>query len=1149
LKIDDFRRGVVRVCDGEGSTRGTGFFVSQSGHVLTCDHVVQGAPQLSVTLVDGRNIPATLAPELSVAELDFAVLNTNVMPDFVVPVEFAGAAGDSVWASGFQMQGQVTDALPSLGTISGQTALSYLYGDRAYNLPEILRLQDALVEPGISGGCAALQRDMVVVGAVNARLPAKGGFIVPFRAIRDQTCGLYKLLQQNRQTVPRYGKYLNWPALSELCRRSCDQAVVSLEKSGRYSRELYVERGSVNCALDRFVRRNKKSQQILPMIGQTGTGKTASAARMVEVLRATGVGQIATSLLFAYRLSPHPDGLAASVAADLSKANKEMPALSAADLMSAIAASPNSGLIVILDGLNELKGTIDDAREWLESTCDWIRQRSNIRLVVTCRPEYWSSTQELVDSDLLYSDEHSPYEGDAPLGPEGGQRFFELTDFTQEEANEASHRYRLPIREGANIFRHPLFYGIARKGEQSGTATPLSGDRLFGAYVEAVVNRVRSGSPHPPSSLAIRAMIERLATTLRANNSLWIDRTQFLDAFSADRSVADALLGEHLLVEGEEGVRFAFDETAHYFVAQVAAKEFDQKAAEGIDWRRFRKEDPIGADSMSFVVASLEAQGKTDSVAKILDGLAAQSHSEDEFESYRQQTLFLRLLQWLQAPAHYFSAIVIFVNACTSHPSRTRVHSLTPLIDLSGISSAQQMQLLSMLVRLENDRDNRWKDWKNLSESEFWNERSYLFGMATFRLSLKRVLERNPDITIPALIEWVKDQTKIFSDSPPSEATVSDVACGMLYHSADKWLEPIVDGLARIVQVDNAGFLIFEIVQKHPAEMLDVCERWASDGELAVTLPIRTAGILLEMCPKPAQTTRLVAILDTMLQQANSPDVQAAIADSFSRNPSTAPRALSMAEELLQEAFPVDPWLLRRLISLDPDRVFSLLDSIIVQGEGLNRREWATSALEELARIPGRVLKLLSVVESYLSRYPELGHSLGLVIEELLRATKIGSLEDDALDAWLRANYSKLPSNVRVPIIFGVFNRSGRDPAGIPLLRTVIAVETPEDNLGKLVELLSRSSLPMSTRLTLLKPCVQKFDEINPRYLGLLLAIEINRAEEFGRFLAEQVALDPTTWSSTVVEYSTRVLAGEDPLDTADRITTRELEGGGPGTD
>jgi hypothetical protein len=95
---------------------------------------------------------------------------------------------------------------------------------------------------------------------------------------------------------------------------------------------------------------------------------------------------------------------------------------------------------------------------------------------------------------------------------------------------------------------------------------------------------------------------------------------------------------------------------------------------------------------------------------------------------------------------------------------------------------------------------------------------------------------------------------------------------------------------------------------------------------------------------------------------------------------------------------------------------------------------------------------------------------------------KIGSSEDDALVAWLRANYSKLPSNVRVPIIYGVLNHAG--------VRGVVVQIQPAD---------VKAPPPP-------EPVVQKFDEINPRYQGLLFAITLSGDEKFGRFFAEQVA-------------------------------------------
>jgi Trypsin-like peptidase domain len=1133
LTIDEFRRGVVRVCDGEGSTRGTGFFVSQSGHVLTCDHVVEGAPQLSVTMADGRNVPAKLAPEFSLPELDFAVLSTDVAPDFVVPIEFAGAVGDAVWASGFQMQGQVNDALPTLGKIAGQTGLEYSFGDRVYKLREILRLEDALVEPGISGGCAALQSDIVAIGAVNAKLKDKGGFILPFRSIQDKTCGLYKLLQQNRQSIARCGKYVNWPAIRELCQKSSNQTLANLKTKGRYSTDLFVKRDAVDFVLNRFLLGNSR---ILAIVGQTGTGKTNCAAYVTETLSA----DFTTLLLLAYRLSPQVDGLAASVAANLSKADPTIPALASADVKRAIAEGPNRDLIIILDGLNELPGTIKAAAgEWIESTCEWLQANVGARLIVTCRPEYWNSAKKQFAADLLYTEQPAASDDEPQSGLRVGEQAFQLGDFTEEEAEEASRRYGFPMKEGANIFRHPLLYNIARKALAGGRTAMPSADRLFRDYIDAAVNEICIKT-EPQVAFIIRTTLESLAGTLRVNKSLWIDRVRFLDAFSADKSIAGALLGEHLLVEGEGGVRFAFDETAYYLVSQAASKELEIKTAEEIDWADFQKEDPIGADSMSFFIASLEARGKRGAVAKILNGLASQSHAGNDLEPYFLHTLFLRLLQWLRAPSAYFPAMLAFTESCISQSHGLGRHSLTELIDLSGISAAQQMQLLAIMVRRENDHRNRWKDWENLSESEFWNEGTYRLSITTFRLAVKKVLERDPDTAIAALLEWLKDTTRLESYSH-SEATVNDLACGILYHSASHWLDPIVDGLAGNQEVDNAGQLLFRIVRKHPLPMMDVCERWAKSGEFDPILLARVVGLLMSMGPQPELVARLVTIVDTTLQQSVSPDIEAAIAESLAADPSTAPRALDMAEKLMQKNYPVNPWLLSRLIPLDPDRVIVLLDSIIVHSRDLlDRRDSAVTALEELAKLPGRALPLLSMVEGYLATYPELSYHLSMAIEKLFYSTKPGTREGNAVDAWVRTNYLKFARNARKPVIFGVLDRAEKTPHGMPLLRTVIAAETQEGHLTYFLQELPNSRLPMEARLELLTAVAQRIDEKDPRNQSMLSAMIYCKDDAFSRFLAEAVAKDPTRWLPSVVEYSNRVNAGEEPYGAAYEISMRE---------
>ncbi|WP_433964609.1 hypothetical protein [Tunturiibacter gelidiferens] len=69
------------------------------------------------------------------------------------------------------------------------------------------------------------------------------------------------------------------------------------------------------------------------------------------------------------------------------------------------------------------------------------------------------------------------------------------------------------------------------------------------------------------------------------------------------------------------------------------------------------------------------------------------------------------------------------------------------------------------------------------------------------------MLERDPDTAIAALLDWLKDTMKLESSSH-SEATVSDVACGILYHSASRWL-------ARIPDIRNVRYLLIRIARQH----------------------------------------------------------------------------------------------------------------------------------------------------------------------------------------------------------------------------------------------------------------------------------------------------------------------------------------------
>ena len=68
---------------------GSGFVYDRDGHIVTNNHVIQGADQVNVILADGTSLPATVVG--SDSYYDLAVLHIDVPSDALTPLEL----GDS----------------------------------------------------------------------------------------------------------------------------------------------------------------------------------------------------------------------------------------------------------------------------------------------------------------------------------------------------------------------------------------------------------------------------------------------------------------------------------------------------------------------------------------------------------------------------------------------------------------------------------------------------------------------------------------------------------------------------------------------------------------------------------------------------------------------------------------------------------------------------------------------------------------------------------------------------------------------------------------------------------------------------------------------------------------------------------------------
>ena len=126
--------------------QGSGFIIDKQGHILTNNHVVEGAQSVEVTLSDRKNYKATVLGKDKAH--DIALLQINNAPD-LQPATLADSAhlmvGQRVYAIGnpFGFQGTMTR-----GIISALRSVQLPTGMKIENAIQT----DASVNPGNSGG-------------------------------------------------------------------------------------------------------------------------------------------------------------------------------------------------------------------------------------------------------------------------------------------------------------------------------------------------------------------------------------------------------------------------------------------------------------------------------------------------------------------------------------------------------------------------------------------------------------------------------------------------------------------------------------------------------------------------------------------------------------------------------------------------------------------------------------------------------------------------------------------------------------------------------------------------------------------------------------------------------------------------------------
>ena len=160
------------------SGAGSGVIISSDGYILTCDHVVSGASNITVTIGDD-DYTATVVGEDSTSDVAVLKIDANGLTPAVVGDSDTLTVGDNVLAVGNPL-GELGGTVTS-GIVSALNRSVSIQSSGSVNTMSLVQM-DASVSPGNSGG-GLINMNGELVGVVNAKSSdsdAEGlGFAIP----------------------------------------------------------------------------------------------------------------------------------------------------------------------------------------------------------------------------------------------------------------------------------------------------------------------------------------------------------------------------------------------------------------------------------------------------------------------------------------------------------------------------------------------------------------------------------------------------------------------------------------------------------------------------------------------------------------------------------------------------------------------------------------------------------------------------------------------------------------------------------------------------------------------------------------------------------------------------------------------------------
>ena len=332
-----------------------------------------------------------------------------------------------------------------------------------------------------------------------------------------------------------------------------------LDNAGIYKRGRTIRRHSFDVELERFL---KGTARVFPVIGYSGVGKSSALAELAD----RDDDSLPSRLLVrgADITSEHAGIDDLLVRLPWAEAGMEGSGRSAME--GALADHP---VLLLVDGLNEKNMHSDQLiNSWVPNTIAWLLRR-DVKLLITCRPELWSSLELSFPAHLLHregaSEGRSPTEKKEDALEAQPARAFRLTDFTRGEAGEALTAYGLAGRIAVERAAHPFLLAVAESLGPDASLELMDFDQVIEAFIDVRVARAVGGLGQPTWRTHVASCLEEAASRMLLRGTQVLSTDELEELFGRYRDAIDVLCREHLLAPVESGFRFQHDQVQEFF--------------------------------------------------------------------------------------------------------------------------------------------------------------------------------------------------------------------------------------------------------------------------------------------------------------------------------------------------------------------------------------------------------------------------------------------------------------------------------------------------------------------------------------------------------------------------------------------------------